>query len=181
MARAQSAQTETAVQGHDLVCNGTGRTGDRKAHNPKVVGSNPTPATIAEALVRRHFWPGLRRVLRAASPATSTGRGGWSPKLRVHRTAQLQTRWTARTLPTNTGSNTATTTAQTATRRPGRASDLGVDEPVHGLTTSVVSSLTRGARDLRPYRFSRAAPEWAQLDGLHLKTRGETLLITVTQ
>ena len=32
-----------------------------RAHNPKVVGSNPTPATT-EALVRMHFRPGLSRV-----------------------------------------------------------------------------------------------------------------------
>ena len=30
------------------------------SHNPKVVGSNPTPAT-KEALVRRYVGPGLRR------------------------------------------------------------------------------------------------------------------------
>lgn len=45
---------ETPAQGHDLVCGGTGRTGDPRAHHPKVGGSNPAPATnlSAKAQVR---------------------------------------------------------------------------------------------------------------------------------
>ena len=37
---------ETPAQRYREVRNGTSWDGDRATHNPKVVGSNPTPATI---------------------------------------------------------------------------------------------------------------------------------------
>ena len=36
----------------------------RRAHNPKVAGSNPAPATNEKA--RKHMFPGLRRFRRVA-------------------------------------------------------------------------------------------------------------------
>ena len=50
---------ETPAQRHYPVRNGTGRQPDLFAHNPKVVGLNPTPATIEKRCKERASGPAV--------------------------------------------------------------------------------------------------------------------------